>query len=81
MQMEVKQFQQVSVEEYAVNNIYDMAGNVLDRTIEASSTSFRVFHGGDYYFDNGSSYPASGRSVSTPTYSSYGYGSRLALYM
>ena len=31
---------------YAVNNIYDMAGNVYDWTIEADSTYFRVGRGG-----------------------------------
>ena len=31
-----------SVDEYAVNNIYDMAGNVMDRTLEANHTGFRV---------------------------------------
>ena len=33
---------------YAVNNIYDMAGNVSDWTIEANNTNFRVFRGGCY---------------------------------
>ena len=35
-----------SVEEYAVNNIYDMAGNVYDWTIEEGYTSYRVCRGG-----------------------------------
>ena len=31
-----------SVDEYAVNNIYDMAGNVWDWTLEAFSSDFRI---------------------------------------
>ena len=31
-----------SIETYAVNNIYDMAGNVWDWTIEANSTPFEL---------------------------------------
>ena len=31
-----------------VNNIYDMAGNVYDWTLEVYSTEFRVLRGGDY---------------------------------
>ena len=51
-----------SIEAYAVNNIYDMAGNVNDWTIEASFTSHRVGRGG-YYRNNGNSGPASIRST------------------
>ena len=40
------------------NNIYDMAGNVIDWTLEAGYANIRVSRGGDYY-DNGSSFPAS----------------------
>ena len=66
--------------EYAVNNIYDMAGNVLDWTIEASSTGVRVRHGGLYIYI-ASSGPASSRNVNNLTFS-YDYcGSRLALYV
>ena len=66
--------------EYAVNNIYDMAGNVLDWTIEAYSTGSRVNRGGTYNL-NASNYPASHRISSNPTNSYGGNGSRLALYM
>ncbi len=31
-----------SIDSYSVNNIYDMAGNAWDRTIEARNTGFRV---------------------------------------
>ena len=65
---------------YAVNNIYDMAGNVWDWTIEACITIHRVNRGGDYY-DDASYLPASNRNLNDPTYSSSDVGSRLALYM
>ena len=66
---------------YAVNNIYDMAGNVSDWTIEAYNTGGRVGRGG-YYNISASNNPASVRGNDTPTNSSLsGDGSRLALYM
>ena len=65
---------------YAVNNIYDMAGNVYDWTIEASYTSSRVFRGGVFY-TYASSSPASSRDGIYPTYSYSSNGSRAALYM
>ncbi len=66
---------------YAVNNIYDMAGNVYDWTIEADGTGSRVRRGGNCY-DSASGFPASGRDFHYyPTYSSSNYGSRAALYM
>ena len=66
---------------YAVNNIYDMAGNVFEWTIEACSTISRGLRGGNYFNYNASSAPASYRSNNNPTYSNSNYGSRLALYM
>ena len=69
-----------SIEAYAVNNIYDMAGNVSDWTIEANDTNYRVSRGGCCIF-NGGDIPASSRSGYGPT-DSYGYpGFRVALYM
>ena len=66
---------------YAVNNIYDMAGNVRDWTIEAGFTSGRVTRGG-YFIGTASDVPASYRnSYSLPAYSDSYNGSRLALYM
>ena len=64
---------------YTVNNIYDMAGNVYDRTIEAINTNVRVTRGG--YFGSGSDRPASNRYDLDPMYSFSDFGSRLALYM
>ena len=69
-----------TIDTYAVNNIYDMAGNVYDRTIEAYNTNYRVFRGG-YYYDSGSSIPASNRFNNNPTNSDDSYGFRVALYM
>lgn len=65
---------------YAVNNIYDMAGNELDWTIEALDTSFRVERGGSHY-STASDYPASSRSNLSPTYGGDGIGCRSTLYV
>ena len=65
---------------YAVNNIYDMTGNVYDWTIEATNTSYRVYRGGSY-LRNVSILPASFRNGYNPTNSNSSVGSRLALYM
>mgnify|MGYP005778483987 CR=1 FL=1 len=65
---------------YAVNNIYDMAGNAYDWTIEADYTGSRVFRGGGYG-DDASSFPASHRNCYGPAYSGSNSGSRAALYM
>ena len=65
---------------YAVNNIYDMAGNVSDWTIEASSPGTRVTRGGYYYYIGGN-LPASGRDLNYSPYSDDLYGFRVALYM
>ena len=69
-----------SIEAYAVNNIYDMAGNVSDWTIEANYTNLRVYRGG-YSNNNGNYYPASNRVVNYPTNSDDSTGFRVALYM
>ena len=65
---------------YSVNNIYDMAGNVSDWTIEAIDTTYRVLRGG-YYGSTASVYPASYRSGSYPTYSYSDLGCRSTLYV
>ena len=66
---------------YAINNIYDMAGNVSDRTLEANITTRRVVRGGDCY-DTTSDHLASDRiGYDVPTSSTSGLGSRSTLYV
>ena len=69
-----------SAEYTKANNIYDLAGNVRDWTMEAVSTYDRVSRGG-YYNSYGYDYPAAYRSYSVPTFSYDGYGCRSALYI
>ena len=69
-----------SAEYTKANNIYDLAGNVRDWTMEANSTYSRVFRGGNCYND-GDIGPAASRNYSYPTSSSYDYGCRSALYI
>ena len=63
-----------------INNIYDMAGNVYDWSLEAYNTGTRTRRGG-YYSNYGSAFPASVRSDNTPTTSFAGCGSRSTLYV
>ena len=49
-----------SSDDYRVKNIYDLAGNVFEWTMEAFTTVYRVFRGGGF-FSSGSYYPASSR--------------------
>ena len=69
-----------SKEAYAVKNIYDMAGNVWEWTLEACDTFSRVIRGGSCSY-SGSSNPASNRYSSNPTGSDDFIGSRVALYV
>ena len=65
---------------YAVKNIYDLAGNVYEWTMEAYDSTGRVSRGGHYDL-SGESYPASSRSDYTPSGSYDGVGFRSALYL
>ena len=65
---------------YSVNNIYDMAGNVYDWTIEAYDTNYRVDRGATY-INTGSSSPASNRGYSYTNYSDSYNGCRSTLYV
>ena len=61
-----------------VNNIYDLAGNVYDWTMEAYSSYSRVVRGGNY---NLISNTARNRDLYYPTNSGSYYGCRSALYI
>ena len=68
-------------ESWRANNIYDLAGNVCDWTMEAYISSSRVLRGGDYY-DVGTTSPVSYRDDTYfPTYSLSSHGCRGALYI
>ena len=66
--------------EYQLKNIYDIAGNVWEWTMEASSTRSRVRRGGGYIY-GGSNFPVSGRSISSPDLTYPYIGFRLALFL
>ena len=66
--------------DYQVKNIYDMAGNVNEWTMESRYTYYRVYRGG-YYDDTGSNGPSSGRSTDYPTSSYSLVGFRSTLYL
>ena len=65
---------------FKVKNIFDLAGNVSEWTMEASSGAGRVPRGG-YYGDSGSYGPASCRNRYDPGDSRGNIGFRLALYL
>ena len=67
-------------ENYKVKNVFDLAGNVYDRTLEACNTYGRVLRGGNYS-TNDSSYTSAGYHVyNRPYLSGLYYGSRATLY-
>ena len=63
-------------------NIYDLAGNEWEWTLEQITNT--IYHscgrGGYYYYYNGENYPASYRGFNDPKYSDQGIGFRIALY-
>ena len=67
-------------ESWKANNIYDFAGNCFEFTQEAVFTFSRAGRGGNYNY-NGSSNPASFRTVSSPTDAYSNGGSRPTLYL
>ena len=69
-----------STEYTKANNIYDLAGNVYDWTMEAGSAYGRVCRGGNCSVD-GNYNPARLRYGIYPTSSFYYYGCRAALYI
>ena len=58
-------------------NIYDLAGNCWEWTMEAYTTDYRVKRGGNCYL----AYPVSRRSSDYPTYDSDLYSFRPTLYI
>ena len=62
------------------NNIYDLAGNVYEWTMEVNSANYRVLRGSRYGF-SGSDYPARYRNNDVPSLSVYYCGCRAALYV
>ena len=69
-----------STEYTKANNIYDLAGNVWDGTMEAYDTDHRSSRGG-YCSYTGTDNPADFRRYYRPPYSNVYYGCRSALYI
>ena len=66
---------------YAVKNIYDLAGNVAEWTMESYDTNSRVHRGG-FYNGTGSTFPASRRyNGYSPSNRGAGIGFRVTLYL
>ena len=61
-------------------NIYDLAGNVYEWTMESYGTTSRVGRGG-FYNISGSIYPASNRDRADPSTSYFHIGFRVTLYL
>ena len=66
---------------YAVKNIYDMAGNVAELTMESYNESSRVYRGGDYGKDKENSMPSSVRFAIPSHISGISIGFRITLYV
>ena len=67
-------------EAWQAKNIYDIAGNVYEWTMEAYNTNYRVYRGG-YYNSNGSITPASSRLSFRPYSSDFFISFRPALIL
>ncbi|MDD2627515.1 MAG: hypothetical protein PHR25_02260, partial [Clostridia bacterium] len=65
---------------YQKNNIYDLAGNVLEWTMEANSSNYRINRGGISTV-NGADFPVSYRSNSNPSYWNFSVGFRVVAYI
>ncbi len=66
---------------YQQKHIYDIAGNVVEWTMEAYNVGHRVYRGGSY-LGAGSDYPVSIRGVyRSPDYKNYDIGFRIAMYI
>ena len=69
-----------STEYTKANNIYDLAGNVWDWTMEAHYADSRVYRGGGFS-SYGTGYPASNRYSYVPTVGDSFTGTRATLYI
>ncbi len=69
-----------SIDEYRVKNIYDLAGNVYEWSLESGDTNGRVRRGGIYVNTNADDTRPDSRNNYFPTVNSSGNGSRLTLY-
>ncbi len=67
-------------ENWKAKNIYDLAGNVSEKTMEAYSSEGRINRGGSFG-NTINNYPASGRYIYSPTHCSVYYSFRPALYI
>ena len=67
-------------EEYKIKNIYDLAGNVFEWTMESFDTGIRVCRGGDYG-NSGSGDPSSSRDLCSPDHTTLILGFRVTLYL
>ena len=69
-----------STDKYKVKNIFDLAGNVYDWTLEATVTENRVKRGSFYYETTILSINAQNRNQDYPIYGQTAIGSRAVLY-
>ena len=67
-------------ESYKVKNVFDLAGNVYDWTLEAYNTNDRVSRGGGYNLTVTTDTRAGSRSLSNSSSSISGSGTRATLY-
>lgn len=71
-----------AVEDYQMKNIFDMAGNVWEWTMESHSTDRKIYRGGSYNSE-GSSHPVTSRNYNSfsPDYYNSSLGFRPTLYL
>ena len=65
---------------YVKNNIYDLAGNVEEWTMESYGPIHRVTRGG-FYYTSGSEFPSSSRGYGRRDFTDPSFGFRVTLYL